>query len=93
MVEIKELRTYSRMPKSINNHSERCYEYNGAFYLMDRETDTIPKSYRLYGIWGDPREKVQGLTLITDYFGENLSWGKAIPIAKAIIDKWIEQGD
>jgi hypothetical protein len=90
MTEIKELRRYLRMPNSINNHSERCYEYDGAFYMIDKETDTIPRSYRLYGIYGDPRIKVQGLELIQGDFGDNLSWNKAIVKAKVIIDNWID---
>jgi hypothetical protein len=97
MIELKELRHYSRMPNSINNHSKRYYQYDGAFYLIDRETDTIPKSYRLYAICGDPREKAQKLELIkddkNDYWGDNLSWNKAIIKAQAIIDKWIESAE
>jgi len=97
MNEIKELRHYSRMPHSINNHSERVYKYDNSFYLIDRETDTFPKQYRVYAIHGDPREQTQGLDLINDgknnYWGANLSWNKAIPLAKSIIDKWITEAE
>jgi hypothetical protein len=93
MNEIKELRQYTRMPNSINNHSKRCYEYGGAFYLIDRETDTSPKSYRIYAIYGDPRVREQGLDLISDYWGNNISWKKAEIQAVSIIDKWIKDSE
>lgn len=67
---IKPYRTeYSRMPNSINNHTMKYFTWRGITYVLDKETDTSPSSYRLYHV---------GSGMLLDYFGEGKIWKEAL---------------
>ena len=67
---IKPYRTeYSRMPQSINNHTMKYFTWIGITYLIDKETDSNPCSYRLYHV---------GSGMLLDYFGENMTWKEVL---------------
>lgn len=77
LTEIKNLRHYD-YNNSINRHSTRVYLFKGKSYLLDRETDSLPRTFTAYRITGArglmPRVQVNG----SDYFGHDVSWQKAI---------------
>lgn len=60
---------YSRMPHSINNHTMKYFTWLGITYVLDKETDSSPCSYRLYHI---------GSGMLLDYFGDGKSWKEVL---------------
>lgn len=67
---IKPFRTeYSRMPHSINNHTMKHFTWRGIAYILDKETDSLPPSYRLYHA---------GSGMLIDYFGDGKSWKEVL---------------
>ena len=70
--------TYSRMPKSINNHTDKEFLWNGQAYFIDKETDTSPSSYRLWMLH-------YGTVLVLDYFCEGESWNSAIRFVEGFL--------
>jgi len=67
---IKIIKTeYSRMPKSINNHTMKSFMWNNRSFWIDKETDSLPNTYRLYET---------GNGMILDYFCEGESWDYAL---------------
>lgn len=79
---------YGHDGKAINKHSDRTYkdEY-GNLYMLSRTTDANPRFFEAYGPYTSdfrgalPRLKVNGL----DYWGDGISWNKAIEMFKAAI--------
>lgn len=74
-IEITETQ-YSRMPNSINNHTMKKFTIENQTFWIDRETDTDPKSYRLYE---------SGNGMILDYFCDGESWKSAIKFVEGFM--------
>lgn len=77
-IQIEETK-FSRMPRSINNHTDKFFKWNGKSFFIDKETDTFPVSYRLW------RDNPATSELVLDYFCEGESWNKAIKFTEGFM--------
>lgn len=89
-------RYYTRLPKSINNHSVRVFvgEYEGLDGVavrdtvktyLDRITDISPRCFEAYNFFGEGCSqsiKINGQR----FFGSGLSWKKAIALLEAYLE-------
>ena len=71
--------TFSRMPRSINNHTDKSFKWNDKTFFIDKETDTLPVSYRLW------RDNAITSELVLDYFCHGETWAQAIKFVEGFL--------